>query len=300
MVNASRAEIEFLFNPETPVSPEALNLRLSGQEFSRNIAESDKPVIEQMWAEKVLVANPKATAGPLATLVGSNGSSFVCDMSNFKDYVATTRTSMDTDFDKELRAIPVADRRLQPGFYDKMRILAVGAYVETGDGTILVHRRSANATHAPNLIDSGCAGLCKIYDGGIFNPRKDLEEKMSRELGLKPDNTEVVGVTNVHSCEAPDFSGMISFGLRTKLIPEQIRPNINPTVASEYFFVPKNNLVDFVVDHYIGKRDMVGDGIATLMGALDKDQFNYTVNQINDSGRHVWFGHLDNGYLIGK
>jgi len=293
-----RAEIEFFYTPESPVSPEALNVTMSGTEFSRHIAESDKPIIEQVWHDKVLIANPKATAGPLATLASSHNGVLVCDASNFKDYVATTRTSLNPDFDKELRALSLDERRLQPDFYGRMRILAVGAYLETGDGTILVHRRPSNATHAPNLIDSSCAGLCKIYDGGIINPRKDLEEKMSRELGLNPSDATLIGVTNVHSSEAPDFSGMISFGLKTSLAPEQLKPIINPKTASEYFFVPKDKLVEFVVDKYIRTREMVGDGATVLMGALDRDQFNYVVQQIKVSRRRVEFGNLENGFLV--
>ena len=179
-----------------------------------------------------------------------------------------------------------------------MRILAVGAYLETGDGTILVHRRPSNATHAPNLIDSSCAGLCKIYDGGVIKPQTDLEEKMFRELGLKPSDATLLGVTNVHSSEAPDFSGMISFGLKTHLAPEELKPGINPKTASGYFFVPKRQLVDFIIDKYTGTREMVGDGAAVLMGALDRDQFNYTVRQIKESGKRVEFGNLESGFLV--
>ena len=121
---------------------------------------------------------------------------------------------------------------------------------------------------------------------------------MSRELGLNPSDATLIGVTNVHSSEAPDFSGMISFGLKTSLAPEQLKPIINPKTASEYFFVPKDKLVEFVVDKYIRTREMVGDGATVLMGALDRDQFNYVVQQIKVSRRRVEFGNLENGFLV--
>lgn len=270
-----RSDIEFLYKPEKPVQFSTLRFTLRKDSFSQTIPAKDQETIDNVW-EQLLVKNPKmfSKPGSLATILANKGTNFRCGSTEFREYVAVSRTGI--------------ERTLNPKLYDQMRVLAVSAYLKIADGTILVHRRSETATHVPNILDASCGGLCKV-EYGTVKPVFDLREKMQRELGLYPGEVTVLGVTNVHSCADPDYSGTISFALETTQPREEICERIPKSVFKEYEFVPARDLPDYIIYHYIEKRDMSSEGAATLIGALETTAFDHVLSRINDSGKTVSF-----------
>ena len=277
-----RADIEFFYKPENPVSLDSVKTQVEDKDFSLKI--EDKDIIEQIWFRDVLSLNPKAFSGALATLYDTqNGLTY--NRTEFKHYVAISRTSKSKELDSDL--------------YNHMRVAAVGASLELADGSIFVHRRSPKATHCPNLLDSSCAGLCFV-EWGNLNPKKALLEKLKRELGLNSEEVQIKGLVGIHSAGSPDFSSLFDIALKTNLSPQELEKRLKPGAFLEYTFVPKNKLADYIVKHYASENDMIGDGAATLMGALGREQFYYVVGKIKDSGKRVEFGRLENNVFVQK
>ena len=129
-----------------------------------------------------------------------------------------------------------------------MRVAAVGASLLTCDEKILVHRRDLNATHCGGMLDSSCAGLCQIYDGKL-DPRRSLYEKLERELSLKSEDIELIGLSGIHSAYSPDFSNMFDFKLRTDLTSEEVAERIKKNFK-DFTFVPKEAIGEFIINHY--------------------------------------------------
>lgn len=262
----------------------------------------DRLFVETFWKGTIKKENPCAwsESHDLATLVEISGDPFrslvpgiqVCT-TEFKDYVAIMRSS------------GMQPRPMSRALYDAMRVVAVGAALRTSDGKVLVHRRSAEATHAPNRIDCSCAGLCHLTPERQIDIVTDLAEKLQRELGMDFSELSAIGLTGIHSSAEPDFSGMFDFCLQTFLESKQVEERIktlekerveagtSPTF-SEYFFVSEADLPRFVLKHYCETGDMVGDGAAALLGLTDNTTFFETVKQIQKCGREWRFGNLTN------
>ena len=280
-----RHEIEFYYRPEKPVPFSSLTAHLLEEDFSSLKTEHDVQLIENRWNGIVEAAErngKKVFSKPrgLAMLFDTQGTTLAYKTTEYKDYNSVSTTSN--------------EKSLSPRLYETMRVAAVGATLELGDGSIFIHRRSYQATHVAGVIDSSCAGLCFVRDGKI-NPEQDLLQKLEKELGLKREEVEIKGIVGIHSAYAPDFSGLIDVALKTPLMPGDLAVRTKDIDFPERLYVLKEDLPDFVYHHYIEDKDMVGDGAAILLSCLDEKKFRESIEKMQRAGKDISFGNLVQG-----
>ncbi|MDO8563584.1 MAG: hypothetical protein Q7R87_01095 [Nanoarchaeota archaeon] len=272
-------KIEYFVKFKEPTPIEDIKTLIEGRDFSNFMSDRDKRVVNQEWA-RLKTENPRVFSGKFGCLYDSQNGIFRFMPTKFKDYVTISKTFEHQSLSKKL--------------YHNMRIGAVGAFLELKNGEIFVHRRSQKATHCAGFLDSSCAGLIQVEDG-MMNLENSLMIKVNRELGINKSEVEILGVTGVHSSYEPDFSCMFDIALKTNLDKKEFEKRINPDNFSEYYFIPKRQIARYVLEHFVQKADMNGDGAATLLGALKSDDFYNAVDRINKSSKKIEFGKLCSG-----
>lgn len=272
-----RSDIEVFFRPENPIPLGALSIALRNEDCVPEVDEADQRIIDDVW-NRVVVAHPSAYSTPRGrpVLTSADRTTLEYGLTSFKEYIAVSHTG--------------AARSLSKRFYDRMRVGAVSATLVLEDDTVFVHRRSSRATHVAGFLDTSCAGLCSIRDGGIDLTR-DIKEKIERELRLGPNEFSIEGVSSIHSCAAPDFSGMVDLRLRSKLTRAEFGKRVEG-IFEEYECVPRSKLDEYVVAHYTEQEDMTGDGAVALLGAVDNLRFYGALRKIQETGNRVSFGPL--------
>ena len=281
--------IRFYFKPENPVDYGKLEIKVEGNDFSEILTENDRTVIEDNWDRLRKERGDKVFSRPggLGTLYEVKDGVFTFRPTEFKVYIAVTNS--------------YEGRLLSPSVYDNMRISAVGATLRLLDGSVFVHRRSPNVTHAKNMIDSSVAGLAPVDQLGItIDFKKALLEKLKRELKITEAEVKRLDFRGVHSSYDPDFSAMFDFSMDVALERGHIEERVDRSYFGEHFFVPSDKLPDFVVEHFANKRDMIGDGCANILASLDDAVFRETVGLIRkgmDNGV-IQFGRLENGLFV--
>lgn len=293
-----RYQIEQFYKPESPVPISNVKLNFEDWDIGSVVSESDSKLTRWHWNNVILKKNPNATSSPrgnpiLRSAANLGDSSFGFGTLEYAFYLSTSNYS---EGDKEKRP-------LSPALYEQMRLVAVGAALHTIDEKVLVHQRSANATHSPNRIDSSFAGASRFYTPGKFelDLEKDLYRRMDAEVPIGKENVTSVGLIGVHSSEAPDFSGYFAFKVDTNLesgkVDEIIRAK-GKGDFKEYKFVPSNELGDYVVRELCDTRNMVGDGAAVLLPSLSHGEFISRVDEINQKSIDWKFGRLENGLFV--
>ena len=289
---AKRSQIEIFYTPKN--APKNLEIIVDDKFYGDSYSPADRKTTDDFWEKLLAESKKNKTPEPTsprvrATLdsVDKDGRVY-CRTTDFRDYVAISR-------------IP---EKLSEKARDGMRVAAVAAYLLTNDGYILVHKRSTKATHSPGYLDSSCAGLCTVEKGKI-NPVKDIEGKLKAELGIEMKDVQEVKFTGVHSCAAPDFSGMFTYGLVTKLTNKEVEERVNKAMKEgkggrldSYELVKRDDLVKYLVDHYLVKKDMVADGLTTLMGALTNEEYEALLKKVKGSGIETRVGLLKDGVCV--
>lgn len=282
-----RADIEYLFKPDEILPLKDLRMLVTRGTYGDYLSDVDKGIIDKEW-DKVKVRNPQAFSRPrsLATLNNVRDGILLFEATEFKEYMAVTHTS--------------EERSMSPAAYLNMRVGAVAAALEVPGEKIFVHRRSYDATHVPGMLDSSTAGVCFVQDYMFLDPKASILNKSARELRLEENEVQVLGTTGVHSAEAPDFSGMINVAIRTDISESEMRDRIAKAEVdiSELFFVPRLELDDFVYEHLVMEKDMVGDGAMTLLSMLPNDEFSASIDKLRRSGVDIQFGRLSNFRLV--
>ncbi len=278
-----RSEIEFYYKPEKPMPLSSLAAKVTENDFSQLFTDNDRNIIERIWKENILKKNPQSFSKPrsLATLHSALEKNFVYYGTEFKEYIAVSATSR--------------ERTLSDVVYQNMRVAAVGATLELNDGSIFVHRRSYNATHVAGIVDASCAGLCFVKENALLDPESDILKKCERELGLKRDEVQILGVTGIHSSYAPDFSCVVDVALKSNIAPADLEARAKHVDFAEKWYIRKEELPEFVYEHFIEKKDMVGDGAAILLSCLEYSVFKENVERLRKAGKDIQFGQLKNG-----
>lgn len=281
----NRSDLEFFYRTITPKPLDEIRINILKEDFSSVFNEKDKKIIENFWKEKILKINPKSFSKPngLATLFDTSNGNYSFKTTEFKDYVAVSRTSK--------------KRNLTLQAYERMRVAAVGAYLITSDGSIFVHKRSKKATHAPDLYDSSCAGLC-ILERGEISLERLIYEKIQRELGLGKNEFILRGLVGIHSSKGSDYSGMFDISLETNLNSKELTKRIRDKPFENYRFVKREKLANFIIKHCGAMMDMAGDGAGTLCGALNEEEFIYVIEKLKKLGKRINFGRLEEGEFV--
>lgn len=280
-----RRAIEIFLRNDSPAPIFTLPTKINGESFAKDLQETDMDIIKDNW-EEVIKLNSRVFSLPngLVTLYDTtNGLEY--RYTDFMQYVTICRTSK--------------SRNLSKSSYENMRVGAIGCALDLADGTVFVHKRSEKATHAASLWDSSFAGLLQVKNESV-SLEEAIYEKLDNELNLKPHEITLRGVTGVHSSASPDFSGTITLAATTKLGTQEFKKRIVPGAYSDYEFVPINQLPSFIVDHYVERGDLLGDGTATLLGMLDKLEFHNTVSKINRNFPAIVLGELRKGVFYEK
>lgn len=261
-------------------------MKVLDRDFSTRATSDDRRILDENWAGVLAKASdPKPFSKPhgLATLYDTQGGVLSYETTEFKDYLGISTLSC-------------GERPLRKTLYDHMRVAAVSSALILADDTVFVHQRSEKATHAAGLYDASCGGLCHVDPQGNLNPAKWLAEKLKRELKISPEEVRNVRLTGVHSCAAPDFSGMFSVSLESPLESGQLRERLGAQDAA-YDFVPRAHLAEYVFDHFVTRKDMAGDGVAVLLASLPEQEFKDSIARLRQAGTSIEFGTLINGVL---
>ncbi len=276
-------QVEVYFKSGMPIDIKEMMVGVGDKDFSRFFSGTDNEAIEQVWSN-------------LLSERGGNVFSKPAGLGNLYNAEFTHLDYTTTDFRTYIGVSLTAEKRtLSPELYDEMRVSAVGGAVRLTDGQFFVHRRPANATHVPNMLDSSVAGFCYTNGTGGLQVEKCLLEKLSRELHIQPNEIESMGLTDVHSSREPDFSGMMSFAIRARLDSREVKERIDGKYSGEFHFIPEEQLVDFVVDHFAVQKDMLGDGAAALLSYFPRPVFTDAVRRINKKEISIRFGDLQDG-----
>ncbi len=283
-----RHNIQILYHPIALVPVASIETKVLDQDFSARCTEQDKKIIDEVWQERVLKKNPKATSKPRgrANLVSTNfyAPDFSFEYAEYKEYQAVTNTALDNP------------RPLSDALYDTMRIAAVGAALVLPDDTVLVHRRPFTATHVAGVFDSSTAGVLPVDDTGV-HIEQGLYEKLSKELGIQASEVTLEGVTGTHSAGSPDFSGLVTVLLRSHLSREEVEQRIKPGTFPEVRYVPRAELADFVFDRYTA-NDMNHDGAMTLLSSLPYTAWRESIARLETAGKTISEGILlSNGHF---
>lgn len=281
-----KERIEFFYKSKTPVDVSSLIINIYDKDFSEIIKATDNPIIEEVWQRLRQERGDKIFSKPrsLGTLYDARGNVLTFRPTEFKVYITTT--------------LSYEQRSLSQQIYDSMRVGAVGVCVRTVDGFTFVHRRSAHVTHARNLIDSSVAGFVPINQSGKLDFSNAVYEKLKRELKINPEEVKSLRLTAVHHAYEPDFSGMCDFIVETNLEKGNLERRIDLTAFAEHFFVPQQDLLRFIIDHYVAKQDMVPDGCATLLSSLDHQTSLELIEQLKKLGKSIKFGNLENNVFV--
>lgn len=294
MTSRLRKGIELFYLPEESDNL-SLNIKVDSSNYGDIFNEKDRRFTESFWG--VISEEAKRYGRPLpttckilATLHSVDLRNLVFKTTEFKDYVAITRNF--ERFADEAR--------------NGMRVAAVAAYLLSAEDSILVHRRSTKSTHSPGYLDGSCVGLCATTKNGkSLDPKRDLAKKLEEELGLTMELIKETSFSGLHSYGAPGFSSTFTYGLTTNLGQEDISKRVDEAMKksgvgrlSSYEFVNRKKLADYLIKHFIGRKDMAGEGLMALMGALDKSEFDYVMDRIKRSGFSVQKGRLSEGKFL--
>lgn len=264
-------------------------VRLNKRDFSDDLTAEDMKKIEEEWMRAVK-DNPRifSSARSLATLYDTQGGLLTFDTTDFKTYLAISRTHKKPN-------------SLSAKIYDSMRIAAVGTAVYLDDGGVFIHKRAKNATHVPNAWDSSVAGLVDIQKTKGINFLYALYEKLQRELNFSQEEIKAseIKVTGVHSSREPDFSGAVSFVVHTNLGRKALENRVRGRF-SNYAMIYERDLSDFILAHHMNEPGSCFDGVATLLQALPPENFKDLVCRINRNNPIIYFGKLKNGKFIEK
>lgn len=283
----TRSELEFFYRPENPVQLSDISLKVLPGDFDQFTSVDDKEKIANFWKRKLETHPGSKTEKDLATMYnlrvedpslgGKPSAEFL--VTEYMVYNCIANTGIE-DHKKRL---------LSSQAHDKMRVAAVGVALRTSDDRVLVHMRS-NEAHSAGIMDSSCAGLMHIYDGSL-DLLKDIQEKYTRELGISPEEIKVLGVTDIHSSEVREFSGMFSLSAETPLSSKELSdriPSLKKGGFKSYEFVPHENLGKHVIEKYTeGERPMYGDGVAVLLSSLGVGEADKYIKQIQNRGRSI-------------
>lgn len=181
-----------------------------------------------------------------------------------------------------------------------VRALAFGCYIESSDGLAVVQRR-AGGLLAGGKLDASSTGVANIKEDTI-NLEGMMLGKIEAELGLKREDLGPLIFTGNH--EPGDYhSSMCTFKTIANKEFGKINEGRNEKRVPYLHGVPVKWLPGFLIDHYVGitEPQIIGDGAATLMRALEPEQFKEVVEELRKRGVNIRFGEVrDREFVEGK
>ncbi|HIH12069.1 TPA: hypothetical protein HA241_07815 [Candidatus Woesearchaeota archaeon] len=189
------------------------------------------------------------------------------------------------------------DKRLFSKQAQQQLTAAVGCAVLTADGYYLIQQR-ADGLLASRRLDSSAAGMGVIVNG-TFDPERQIREKIQRELGITP--TELTP-TGVHG--AMDFvSSQVTWHCAIEMPLEELRAKANPKSIERVYGVRRNDLPQFLIDHYKPGIDdpskfLIADAVGVFLRALPADAQADALERMNKNGANIRTGFMKNGIII--
>ncbi len=239
----------------------------------------DLNLINHIWEH---TGNSLSESREYATLWDTKEGVLIYHKTSYKEYFGVTRA-------KSLGF------KIRPGLYSQMRISSVGAALFTKDNKVCLQRRQEGLL-AAGYLDSSAAGLCKVQDQKL-DFEGAIREKLSRELRINNKSIKSIIQSGAHS--SSDYcSGMITYVVHTNLSFNEIKKQTNKEYVSEIIDVNLEDLPEFIINHYIKKEDLIGDGCATLLRSLEEPVFKSTVQEINKTSSRILLGTLTQGKFI--
>jgi len=170
-----------------------------------------------------------------------------------------------------------------------VRALALGCCIESSDELIVVQRR-AEGLLAGGKLDASATGVGNIK-GDTINLEEIMLEKIRAELNLEGEELGPLMFTGNH--KPGDYSSsMCSFKTIANKEFGEINEGRNEERVPHLVGIPNKYLPGFLIDHYVGetKPQIIGDGVATLMRALEPEQFDEVAGEMRNRGVNINFG----------
>lgn len=278
--------LEFYFVPKQPLNHKRMRNSLIQGDFEDSLLKKDKLLIKNEWS-KLLSKNYKIYSIPknLAFLYGFHEKNAIFKTTNFRDYIATSRT-----FHKSVQ--------LNPKAYNLMRVAAVGVAVKSEDNFIIIHKRSKNATHCQGYYDSSVAGLVPIENDKFYFEKK-VKECLKRELSILEKDIIRLSISGLHSSRDEGLSGMYTFFAETKLNKTELIDRFSKTFGEKFILMPYKSLKSFIIQKFSEKNNLLClDGAATLSRCLPLSEFYETTDILTKRGMVIKFGRLEKGKFI--
>lgn len=278
---------------------QSLPSRIENRDFSEFLSKEELKKVDEHWSNQMITCDylnaERIRVGKKSQIISSKPQSFVSliDTHNGFNWVTTEYKMYHASTELE---IPILEL---------MRVGSIGGAVKSIDGSVIVHKRSKDAGHVPNLYDSSVGGFCVLQNGEL-NPANSLYQKLARELKITPEEVEDYCLTDVHHASAPDHSGMFSFVVNTKLETSALKERGEEAISRGEFggieIVSEKDLPDFIIEHYGGtntrNREGTLDGAAVLASSLSSGEFTYTIKQLIKSGVDIQYGKLENNVFV--
>ncbi len=260
--------------------PQTLRIRYSQETtFSRLFERKDQDLINSIWDNS---ENRLSESREYATLWNTTKGVLTYHKTSYKEYFGITRADS-------------LGFKIRPVLTSQMRISSVGSAVVTKDKKVCIQRRQKGLL-AGGYFDSGAAGLCKVSEGKL-DFEMAIREKLQRELGINNENIESLVQTGVHT--STDYcSGMVTYAINTNLTFNNLKNQANKEYVNELIGIDLDKLPEFVVYHYNKRKEMVGDGCATLLEAIENPLRKKVIDEINKKTPKIFFGTLTEGKFI--
>ncbi|MEK6812731.1 MAG: hypothetical protein AABX86_01295, partial [Nanoarchaeota archaeon] len=69
------------------------------------------------------------------------------------------------------------------------------------------------------------------------------------------------------------FTGALDFRVEVDLTAEQVKARFNRDLVAHAHFFHKEELSNFIIEHYLKKKDLIEEGCANFLADLSKEKF---------------------------
>ncbi len=275
-------KLTFLYIPKKVIPASKINALVQGKDFWNDLSKEEKAEIDKNWAllEKQGLFSKPAGIGSLVD--ATNPNNLLYRPADFKTFAVLFKTASKKTFRKKL--------------YSEMRTSCLGVAIILADETVVVQKRAKTLFACPGMWDSSVAGYCH-NEKGKLDFLKAVYEKLARELNILTEDVKQIHFSGIHNSSAPELTGSATFNAFVNLSKTEIKRRANAKYVAELKFVHIRNIPRFCYEHFVEKKDIVGDGCATLLRALSDKEFKRAVEMINSKGKRIMFGTLKNGIL---